>query len=389
MSEAATLETPSPEVAVQSPTFGGGGPGNPAIVVNSMTDLLKTSKNLVGKIQDVPKEQPKEEVKETPKEEVKETPKEQQQQQPPAKGSREESLANLRKQMEAAAKERDELKAKYESLEKEHGELKSKPFELPEDVKTKLTTLEQERERYSKELAAASLERHPEFVEKYTTAIAKSVQSMEKIALAAGVSAEDVKRGMAKWDENTFSEWVGGMNELQRGQFILEYNKANSTFEERQQKLNEAHKEWESMSKTREAQMKAQQEEVLSGNSKVVNKLLKELIDEKEGLSEFADLRSHAEAVAMQAARFEMSPEDVFRNVIASQTLARVTMKQKESIDKMQADLKERDDKIAELEAFIASKAGATPRPNAVGSSGNGSGGGDHVAPWQRIQIKA
>lgn len=383
MPDAPVLEPPATQAQIQPAT----GPTTQGIVVNSIADLLKDSRNLVGKVVDVPQNQEPPKQEEPPKEEPpKETPPVVQ---PPAKGSKEESLANLRKASEAAAKERDEWRQKFEAIEKEHTELKSKPFELPEEYQTKLTTLEQERERYSQELAAASLERHPEFVQRYQKAIEGSVSNMQRIALAAGIPADDVKRGMGQWSENTFSEWLGSMNELQRGEFVVEYNKANSTFNERQQKLAEAGKEWENINKTRETEARAQHEAVLSGNTKLVNKLLKELIDDNEGLKDYEDLRGVAEAVALKAARFEMSPEEVFKNVIANQSLARVTVKQKESLDKLTADLAERDKKIAELEAFVAQHASSTPRPTATGAVGGNGNGEAHVAPWQRIQVKA
>jgi len=375
-------------IQVEPPKFGGT-PGNPVIKFNSMSDML-TKK---GSAALAPSE-PVEKVESTPetpvetpetKTEVPITPEAKKTPEAPAKGSKEDSLAALRKKAEQAEKDAADFRTKYEAIEKEHSELKQKPFELPEDVKTRLEKAEQERETYSKELAAAKLERHPEFIARYQNKIQNSVNLMAKIAVESGIDPDVVKTGMGAWNEGIFSEWIDGMNSLQRTKFGAALVEADNLFSERNQELADANKRYEEMSKAQQDHQKTQYEESLKGNERIAKGLLKKLIDDNEGTKDFEGLREAAEAVAMKAARYEMSPEEVFEAAISNQVLARSVVKQKATMDELNAKLAERDEKIKELEAFVANHAGSTPRPDAVGSA---AGSEKYVPTFQRIQIK-
>lgn len=382
-------EATIPEVQVQPPTFGGS-PGAPVIQVNGIADMLARAKNR-------PADAPKIEAQETPKEPdktpeptqvTKEPEKAPEQAKEPPKGSKEESLANLRKAKEAADKELQEWKQKYETVQKEYETVKTKPFELPEDVKTRLETAEKEREAYSKELSAAKLERHPEFIAKYQKGMEKSVISMQQIAIEAGIDPELVKSGLGRWDQTAFGDWHEQMNPAQKAKFAQAWVTTETLNEERNQKLAEAETQWQELSKTQEAQAKAQYEESINHHTKLAKNLVKELILDNEVLvKDFDDLPEVAEAMAMRAAKFEMPAEEVFKSVIQNQALARIVNKQKSSIEDFTKQIEEKDKKIAELEAFVAERAGATPRPNATGTIPTNSQGKD-VPIYQRIQVR-
>lgn len=382
-------EATIPEVQIEAPKFGGA-PGNPIIQVNGIADLL-------GKAKNRPADAPKIEVQETPKEPektpepadvAKEPEKAPETAKEPPRGSKEESLANLRKRAEAAEKEREEWRQKHEAITKEYETVKTKPFELPEDIKTRLETAEKEREAYSKELSAAKLERHPEFIAKYQKGIEGSVQLMQQIALEAGVDKDTVMAGMGRWDQNAFGEWHEQMNPAQKAKFAAQWVKAEELFTERNQKLAEAETQWQEISKQQEQQFKAQHEEALNHNTKLAKSLVKELILDNETLvKDFDDLPGVAEAMAMRAAKFEMPAEEVFKSVIQNQALARIVNKQKSSIEDYTKQIEEKDKKIAELEAFVAQRAGATPRPNAVGAIAGGKQESE-TPIWGRIQVR-
>lgn len=382
-------EATIPEVQVQPPTFGGA-PGAPVIQVNGIADMLARAKNRPADAPKIEVETPKETEKTPePTQVTKEPEKAPEQAKEPPKGSKEESLANLRKAKEAADKEIQEWKQKHEALTREYETVKTKPFELPEDVKTRLETAEKEREAYSKELSAAKLERHPEFIAKYQKGIESSVQLMQQIALEAGVDKDSVMAGMGRWDQNAFGEWHEQMNPAQKAKFAAAWVKSEELYTERNQKLQEAETQWQELSKTQEQQAKAQFEESINHHTKLAKGLLKELILDNETLmKDHEDLASVAEAAAMRAAKFEMPAEEVFRAVIHNQALARISKKQMAAIEDFTKQIEEKDKKIAELEAFVADRAGATPRPNAVGVTPSGSQGKE-VPIWQRIKIGA
>lgn len=384
--ETTTAEPPAntTEVVIEKPSFGV--PPAQGLQFNSMSELLTKGRKTQATTEK-PNAEP-EKAQETPevKKPTEPDPEVKKEPETAPKVSKEESLANLRKAREQAERERDELKEKYAAIERERDELKAKPFELPEEFKTKLTTLEQEREAYAKELRAAKLERDPEFVGKYQKSIETHVEMMSRIAKEAGISDAEVKQGMGAWSGTAFGEWSEQMTPEQRIKFSAAWLESERLWQERQQKLTEADKTWAELQKSREDEMKSQHQAYLEGNTKVAKNLLKQIILDNEALKEYDDLPGAAEAMAMKAARHEMTPEEVFQNVIHNQVLARVTVKQKAALEAKDTTIEEQKKKIAELEAFVQEHAGATPRTSAAGIAQKGAK--DDAPIWNRIQVR-
>lgn len=283
------------------------------------------------------------------------------------KNGKEESLANLRKKLEEKERELEDFRGKYTTVEKEYNEFKSKPFELPEEVKTKLTKAEQERDEYLKEIRAVRIEKDPEFVERYVKPIQSRISVMQKVALEAGVDEAALRAGFGNWSKQTFGEWMEAMDPGQKAKFSAAWGDAEILEEQRLEKLKDANKTWEEMTKAQEQQYKAQQAEHLSQNEKLAKALLKEMIHDNENYKEYEDVPGAAEEMVLKAARYELNPKEVFQQVIASQALARVNIKLNEKLSARDATIAELQKKVEEQETFIKEHASSTPRPDASG----------------------
>lgn len=283
------------------------------------------------------------------------------------KGGKEESLSNLRKKLEEREKELEEIRGRYTTVEKEYNDYKSKPIELPEEHKTRLTKAEQERDEYLKEIRAVRIEKDPEFVDRYVKPIQSSISIMQRVAAEAGVDEAALKAGFGRWDENTFGEWLEGMTPGQKAKFSAAWMEAERLEQERVGKIADANKTWEEMVKSREAEAKSQYEASLSNNEKLAKGLIKELILDNESTKDFQDLPGVAEAVALRAARYEVTPEEVFRALISNQALARMHGKQVEVIKSKDDKIAELEKKIADQESFIKEHASSTVRADASG----------------------
>lgn len=349
--------------------------GNPTINLGTMADLLsKGNKNFQAPKE--PEKTPEPVVeKKTDPEPVKEQPK-----------GKDDNMANLRKLREAAEKERDDFRTQLETLKAEFETFKSKPFELPEEHKTKYSQLEQERDTYLKELRVTNLARDPEFVQKYEKGIQSNIETMQKIAKESGVSDADLRSGFGAWSENAFGQWMEEMSPGQKVKFQAAWLQTEQLHNERTQKLQDAEKTYSELMQSREAQAKAQYESGLEKNTSLAKVLVKKLVLDAEGTKEWEDLPAAAEAMAMKAARYEMTPEEVLTNLIHNQVLARVKVKNDNEIVKLKEQMAERDKKIADLEKFVAEHSGATPQPTAgiVPAQSQEKG----VLPWQNMIIR-
>jgi len=368
-----TLTAPvesKPEIVIETPEI--------TTPTEKSTPLWQQIK--VGNQPETPKEAPEAKEPEKAAPEVQKTP------ESAPKSGKEESLANLRKKLEDQTKELEDYRAKYSTVEKEYNEYKSKPIEVPEEFKTKLSTLEQERETFSKELMAAKLERHPDFQRKYQKNIEGQVQLMTKIAIESGIDENEVRQGMGSWNEDTFGAWAEQMGPGARTKFSAAWIKSEELWNERTQAIQNAEKTWTDMQREYEAKSKADYDSQLSNNEKLAKSLVKELILDNEGYKEFEDLPAAAEAMAMKAARYELTPKEVFQNVIAGQALAKINVKLNDTVKAKDETIAELTKKLSDAEAFIKDQAGSTPSPSAGGVITKG-GTAEKRPIWDQIVI--
>lgn len=304
------------------------------------------------------------------------------------KNDAETNLANMRKKLEeyeaqvkAAQDERDRLKGEYEAF-------KTKPPELPEEIKTKLTAAE-EREKELMEARAlirqTNLARDPDFRAKYEQPIQNKIKSMGQIALASGIPDNEWRAAVTSWNRDKFGEWIDAMNPGDRIAFQAAWQKTEELYTEQNDQLQNAEKVWTEMEKQRKDAFEAQQKDVLAGNEKLARQIIKDTLARGDAAS-YEGITEALEGAVLKAARYELSAEEVFQQIAANQVLAR-------SVQKQDATLKERESKIAELEKklaeqdeFIKAHAGAVPRETPAGKTSES--GDKYVPPWQRIVVK-
>jgi len=300
---------------------------------------------------------------------------------------KEHNLGELRKQREAAEaarktaeEERDRLKAEYEAL-------KGKTPELPDDVKTRLTAVEQlenEAKELRQRIRQTDLARDPEFQQKYNTPITARIGIMGDVALASGVSTEEWKSAVSNWNEEQFAEWREGMTPVQKVKFDAAWTSAVDLYQQQQVELKNADVTYAELEKTRKADAEKQQLQYFSQNEQLAKQILSDTI-KPETLKEYEDLGGAAEAILLKAARHEIPAKDIFQQLAANQVLSRVTVKQKTRIDELEAQLAERDKKLGEQEQFIAQHAGSVPRGDAAGKV---TPTDDKTPIWQQIVVK-
>ncbi len=301
---------------------------------------------------------------------------------------KDQNFAELRKQREAsesarkvAEEERDRLKAEFEAL-------KSRSPELPEDVKTRLTAVEQlenEAKELRQRIRQTDLARDPEFQAKYNQPITSRIQMMGDVALASGVPADEWKSAVANWNEVQFAEWQESMTPVQKVKFNNAWMSAMELHNQQQDELKNADLTYAELEKTRRSDAEKQQQQYFSQNEQLARSIMAETL-KPEAIKEYDDLQGATEAVLMKAARHEIPAKDIFQQLAANQVLSRVTVKLKTRVEELESQLAERDKKIGEQEEFIGQHSGSIPRGDAAGKT---SASDDKTPIWQNIVVKS
>lgn len=303
-------------------------------------------------------------------------------------GDKEHNMAELRKAREAAEAARKALEDEHNKLKADFEAFKTKAPELPEEVKGKLSKveeLEKEREEQRRIIRQLDLSRDPEFQAKYNKPIMDRISRMGSIAISAGVPEAEWKAAASSWEPEKFAEWSEGMTPAQRVEFNSAWMAAVDLDRQKHLELQNADTTYEELQKKRQAEAEAQQKQYFTQNEQLARSVIAETI-KPETLKEYEDLGPAAETIALKAARHELSAKDIFQQVVSNQVLARVTVKQSDRIKELEAALSERDKKISEQDAFIANQAGAVPRGDAAGATGTT---GKSQPLWQNIVVKA
>jgi len=367
----AAVETPPLETTVTPPAVT---PKPTAGVIVDLDHLFQKPEKTAPPADDAAaKEAEAKKTEEAKKEEVvKTTP-------PPAVKSndKEENMANLRKAREAAEEKAKALETQIAEFQKKLEEA-SVP-KVPEDFQKRMEETEKEREELRKIVRVANLERDPKFQKKYTEPIKQSMEQMFKLALDSGIDEKEALRAVNKWDEDTFSTWHESMSPAMKVKFGAAWTEVEKLHIGRQRELADADKQWAEQSKQQEEEMKTQHQQTLAENEKMARGIVKELLSTNEALKEYEDLPAAMETVALKAARYEMTPAEVFRSVASTQVLARVTMKQAKTIE----DLTK---KVADLQKFVDEQSSAVPKGNGTTVASTDE---EKVPLWDRVVVKA
>lgn len=299
----------------------------------------------------------------------------------------ETNLGNMRKKLEeyeaqvkATAEERDKIRTEYETF-------KSKPPELPEEVKTKLTAVE----KYEKELAdmralvrQTNLAADPDFREKYDKGIQNRIANMWRVAAAAGITEAEWKSAVSRWDKDKFGEWMDGMSPGQRMEFQAAWLKSEELYQEQQEQLQNADKTLAELEKQRRDAYESQQREVFTRNETLARNIMKSVLANGDAAS-YEGISEAMESTLLKAARHEVTAEEIFTQLAANQVLARSTQKQAETIKERDTRIAELEQKLAEQEEFIKQHSGSVPRPDAAGRTGDTAE--KHVPLWKNVVV--
>jgi hypothetical protein len=290
---------------------------------------------------------------------------------PPVVDDKEKNFATLRQAREAAEKERDELRQKYEASQKEIETYKVRVD--PEEVAKERQTYEERVAALRKELQAAAIWRDPEFQQKYDGGILARQKQMIAIAQATGVDATTATAHVQAWDKSKFNEWVEGMPELQKGEFIAMIRETEHLDKERQAEIANADKTWQAR---QEQQTKAQKEAEAAQRklySQDANDVISELTS-AEGVSEHQPLVEAIKSTVSRALPINdghMSRKEVLKAVGLSAVLQHIATAQQEELTSLRTEKEDMAKKITELEAFVKERNGSIPAPgNGVGPEG-------------------
>lgn len=289
--------------------------------------------------------------------------------------SLETNIVKLREAREAEATarktaetERDAIRAQLEAAQKAG---------LPADVQEKLTSYETklaEQQKVSDDLRAllraASIERDPEFVERFQKGQQLKVNIMAQQAREAGIAEADIQAAFRAGNENAFGEWMEGMSPAQKAKFQGAWTGMLELQQQRNEAIQNADKEWEKMTAAQQARAIEAQKAARDAAERDAKGVLAEFF-KIDGLPAEPEFRAGVEEAVMQAAGIkdggDWTNQKWLTMVASNHALTHAVQSQTASIEALKAESAEKDKKIAELQAFVDAQKGAVPRGGAAG----------------------
>jgi hypothetical protein len=374
-----------------------------------------------GETQQPPAEQPKEEK---PPETPKETP------QPPAeepkpetksdnpfdqvRGNREpksekaqenfkklqEARDQERKNREAAEARAKELETQFQTREQELQQLRQqleeakKQPQIPENFQSEFQKQQQLIQQLQTELRAASIERDPEFVERYQKGKEQQVSRLQEFAGLAGVTPEEFNRALKYGDEDKLAEIKDSLTPGQRYQWDAVRSRIAALDIEREEAVTNSHKTWEQLQKQREEQFHRQREQSVQANLALAREIEEDfrakapLLNEKPELAQ--QMQGILTALAGGKGAEQWDPKRIMGSVATIPILVhRIEEQNKlvEEIPTLQKQVEEKDAKIKELEDFIKQRHGGTGESYSGGGNTKPTSGYDETKPlWKQIE---
>lgn len=280
---------------------------------------------------------------------------------------KEKNFAALRQAREAAEKERDELKQKYELLSQEHETYKTRPEST--EVEKERERLNGEIKKYQTELKAAAITRDPDFQQQFDAGILRKQKQMISILSASGVNDAEAQQAVAQWNKGKFGEYIETLPVLQQGEFASLVRGAEELAHERNDAIANAEKTYEEREKLRKTENEKQQAQFKGSLKAEALEVINEMVG-LDGIKDNEELTSLIRTSVMKAAPIEeghMTRKEVFHRVAQSVALAYIADSQQKEIESGRTKIAELEKKVAEQEEFITKRGGAIPKP------GNGS----------------
>jgi len=306
---------------------------------------------------------------------------------PPAQDDKEKNFATLRQAREAAEKERDELKQKYEASLREVETYKVRID--PEEVAKERQTYEEKMAALKKELQVAALWRDPDFQEKYDGGILARQREMIALAQAAGIDAATATQHIHQsWNPAKFDEWFAEMPEYQKQKFGILAREVEQLDRDRMGEIANADKKWQA----KQEQQTRAQKEAETNQKKIFSTTAQDVIGEllaTEGVAENEPLAEAIKTSVMRAlpiSEGHMTMKEVAKHVGLSAMLGHIAQAQHTELTELRAKLAEMEKELGEKKTFIEERAGSIPTP------GNGVGAGaksdePYVPFYKRLRV--
>lgn len=278
----------------------------------------------------------------------------------------------------AAEKERDEVRQRAEASEKRIAELDAQLKEI-EPVKknaTEIQTLLKQREEelasLRQELKSASIERDPEFQEKYVQGKQQQIDHLKDLALTKGVDENVFLRAIRTGDEDQLQEIRENLAPHQQRRWDAHFLKLEQLEVDRQDEVAHADRTWQKRQEAQKQQFSQTAEQQINTHRKlgkeVIAEMLPGLAHLKDDQELMTDLERTVEGVAGGEGTENWNTKALIHHVLAAKVLNKVVQDQyglvqagNAKVEELEKSMKEKDEKIANYETFIKSRHGSLP----------------------------
>lgn len=313
-----------------------------------------------------------------------------------------ESRNQERANREAAEKRAAELEAKLLQREQEFEEAK-KNAANPDATAAEMARYQQEIQKRDhllhqaqQELRAASIERDPQFIEKYKVGKQQRINQLQELAVAVGVSQDEFQRAIKAGDEDRLSEYKDSLPLGQRYHWDALRMQMAALDIEKEQELQNSDKAWENLQKSREEQFNQQRQQSLQANMQLANKVLGNYREKIPILKDDPELAKQVESSLIGLAGGEgadrWTPENIMGHIALLPVLVKREQQQGAIIQALQeenkaiADLKK---KIEEQEQFIKSRYGGMGDADGGAAKPKSEDGFEDGVPlWRQVKVR-
>lgn len=284
-----------------------------------------------------------------------------------------QKLEDAKKAAEKLAQDREkeaaDAKARIAELEKQYAEFEPTKKNA-ETSQKRIEEQEAELQRIRQELKSASIERDPDFQEKYIKGKQVHVDHLKD--LVPKEHEADFLRALRTGNEDTLNEIRENLAPHLQRKWDAHLNRLELLEVERQEEVANADRTYQKQQEQRQQQRVRSSEESLNVHRKLGKEVIAEVSENIGALKDnhqlMTALHEIAEGVAGGKGAEQWDAKALFRNVLMTRVLAEhvtamdgVLKGLHEKVETTEKELKERDEKIANYETFIKSRHGSLP----------------------------
>lgn len=310
---------------------------------------------------------------------------------PPKKES--EPERPTREHFKAAEASRDEAraaaeaaKAEAETWRKKFEEAQGKPDPAAQqridEYEKQLEELRKSHEEMRAKVRQVDVQLDPEFEKQYTVPVQKAQREVYELLVRGGASKEDAASAVTNWNDGEFSTITEGMTEIQKRRVDAAILETERLAKVRQSQITQP----ENYAEQRKQQEQQAREQTVKQRQREAEDIINGLLSSTEALrsDEHKPLVDAIRGDLSRAAKGEITPKEVFGFIAQAKALQVGLKGQHEALVEMQAQIAEKDKKIADLEAFVKANGGSTLK------SETGSAASEEYVPLtQRLKVVA